>query len=83
MSDTTEVRKEIPIQPAAQTEITRLHQDLVAKAKVFEESRVAFNEFIKAVRHTLGIEDNQPCHIKEDASAFVKADREPAPEVVG
>lgn len=64
------VPQEVAIQPAAQAEILRLHQILVTTAKAFEESRGAFNEFTKAVRHSLSIADDQAYNIKDDASAF-------------
>lgn len=67
------VTQEVAIQPAAQAEIIKLRDELVAKANAFEDARAAFNEFIHAVRISLSISDQDVYDIRPDASAFFKA----------
>jgi hypothetical protein len=63
---------EIAIPEAAQTEIKRMHADLVAKAKAFEAARMAFGEFVRTAKKALNVPANENWDIKPDASAFVK-----------
>jgi hypothetical protein len=61
----------VPIPPNVGEEIKRLHLDLVAKARQYEASRLAFGEFLRGAKKILGIPADQPYTIADDASAFI------------
>lgn len=76
----TEIKpKEVAIPEAAQSEIKRLHVDLVEKAKAFETARVTFGEFVRIAKHSLRVPADERWEIKEDASAFVKLGNDGSP----
>ena len=64
--------KEIAIPAVAGAEIKRLHADLVAKAKAFENARGAFGEYLRVAKRSLRVPENERWEIREDASAFTK-----------
>lgn len=68
----------------AQSEILRLHEDTIAKAKAFEEiadqfetkrqefeaCRLAFREYIRTVKRIVGVPNDKPYTITDDAAYF-------------
>lgn len=73
----TEIKpQEIAIPARVAEEIKKLHVNLVANARAFENARAAFGEFIRITKRTLHIPEDERWEIKEDASGFVKLTEE-------